>query len=137
MVSVSEQTLVRQQWRVSHWVWLQTWLSPALLNKTSSCCLEQCVVTTTQHLVKERKPSRIHSNFKTTPFPSPTDFSGQVQIICQLVLEKALALVWPVFLCCPKSTEGISGKWTSGGTRKLHWPVVKLRLASSRVGPRW
>ena len=33
------------------------WLSPALLNKTSSCCLEQCVVTTTRHLVKKRKPN--------------------------------------------------------------------------------
>lgn len=133
----ADKSACKTQWRVSQRGWLQMWLSSALLNKTSSCCFEQCVVTTTRHLVKKRKPRTIHSDFKTSPFSSPTDFSRQVQIICQWVLEKAVALVWPVFICCPKSTEGISGKGTSGGARKLHWPVVKLRLTSLRTGPWW
>lgn len=53
MISASEHTnlLVRQE-HVSQRGWLQTWLSPAQINKTSSCCLEQCIVTTTRQLVK-------------------------------------------------------------------------------------
>lgn len=56
MISASEQTnlLVRQE-HVSQRGWLQTWLSPAQINKTSSCCLEQCIVTTTGQLVKQKK----------------------------------------------------------------------------------
>lgn len=99
-------------WHVSRRGWLQTWLSPARINKTSSCCLEQCVVTTTRHLVKQRKPCSIHPNFKAFPSPSPPDFSRQVQIICQRVVEKAGALVWPLLVCCPKSPEGGSGMLT-------------------------
>lgn len=79
----ADKSSCKTQWRVSQRGWLQMWLSSALLNKTSSCCFEQCVVTTTRHLVKKRKPRTIHPDFKTSPFSSPTDFSRQVQIICQ------------------------------------------------------
>jgi len=75
---------------------------------------------------KKKKPNSTYPNIKAFPSPSPTDFSCQVQIVCQWVVEKAVALSWPVFICCLKSIEGSSVKLTSGGARKMALPCSKI-----------
>lgn len=80
----------KAQWRDSQRGWLQTWLSPALLNKTSSCCLEQCVFTTTRHLVKKESQAQSTQTSKLPPSLQPQIFLVRFRLFANECWKKPL-----------------------------------------------